>query len=84
MDKLETLLIDTENDILKVNNEDLKHAAVEINLHITHDTIELTTYASQKESNEVIIKKWHNSFSKLRAENFKKSHSSYFNEWLKA
>lgn len=75
MEKLESLVIDTDKFQIDVNGKSLIKEAIEIDVHITKDSIEVTTYKSEPGTNEVTVSKWLRSLFQLRRINYEKAHS---------
>ncbi len=75
MEKLESLVIDTDKFQIDVNGKSLLTEAVTIDIHITKDSIEVTSYKSKPGTNEVTVSKWLRSLFQLRRINYEKAHS---------
>lgn len=75
MEKLESLVIDTDKFQIDVNGKSLLTEAIEIDVHITKDSIEVTSYNSKPGTNEVSVSKWLRSLFQLRRINYEKAHS---------
>ena len=73
MEKLESLVIDTDKFQIDVNGKSLLKEAIEIDVHITKDSIEVTTYKSEPGTNEVTVNKWLRSLFQLRRINYEKA-----------
>lgn len=67
MEKLESLVIDTDKFQIDVNGKSLLTEAIEIDVHITRHTVEVTAYKSKADVNDVGIKKWYQSMRWLKA-----------------
>ena len=74
MEKLESLVIDTDKFQIDVNGKSLIKEAIEIDVHITKDSIEVTSYKSMPGTNEVTVSKWSRSLFQLRRINYEKNH----------
>ena len=74
MEKLESLVIDTDKFQIDVNGKSLLTEAVTIDIHITKDSIEVTSYKSKPGTNEVTVSKWLRSLFQLRRINYEKNH----------
>lgn len=74
MEKLESLVIDTDKFQIDVNGKSLLTEAVTIDIHITKDSIEVTSYKSKPGTNEVSVSKWLRSLFQLRRINYEKNH----------
>lgn len=73
MEKLESLVIDTDKFQIDLNGKSLIKEAIEIDVHITKDSIEVTTYKSEPGTNEVTVNKWLRSLFQLRRINYEKN-----------
>lgn len=73
MEKLESLVIDTDKFQIDVNGKSLIKEAIEIDVHITKDSIEVTSYKSMPGTNEVTVSKWLRSLFQLRRINYEKN-----------
>ena len=74
MEKLESLVIDTDKFQIDVNGKSLLTEAVTIDIHITKDSIEVTSYKSKPGTNEVSVSKWLRSLFQLRRINYERKH----------
>lgn len=74
MEKLESLVIDTDKFQIDVNGKSLLKEAVTIDIHITKDSIEVASYKSKPGTNEVTVSKWLRSLFQLRRINYEKNH----------
>ena len=74
MEKLESLVIDTDKFQIDVNGKSLLTESVTLDIHITKDSIEVTSYKSKPGTNEVTVSKWLRSLFQLRRINYEKNH----------
>ena len=74
MEELESLVIDTDKFQIDVNGKSLLTEAVTIDIHITKDSIEVTSYKSKPGTNEVSVSKWLRSLFQLRRINYERKH----------